>query len=216
MKKRKQESGQAILELLVLVGGFMLLFLGLIFVCGLTDADIVIFLRARNNAELQAASGTSLVAGGSEFSSVSHGELSLYESKETLAFSPTDYVGSSPNNTLKSFHPELNKKTEFEKTPLPEYALQAEIKQWKSLRDADDKVFISDFVPSLSTKNALHTAFLVSGKAPLSAAGGTLVTWCSCLACNPWVKINVSAETLVEAQSNKVYMPLFSRQDMTK
>ena len=50
-----RESGQATLELVTLLIGFIAVFLGLIFICSLADSDINILLDARNNAELRAA-----------------------------------------------------------------------------------------------------------------------------------------------------------------
>lgn len=218
MSYSKKESAQATVELVVLLLGFISVFLGLILVCGLADSDISVLLQARNKAEKNAANSV-LTVGGAEFGSLRSGTHDVYDTSEELVFSPQDYVGRSFNNSLKAFHPELNKKTEFETVKPAVYTQQAELKEWKSLRNADQKLFISDFVPSLSNKNALEAAVLVSGTAQ-SMESPFLISGCaSCsfaAGLSSWFGLKVEPENLKYAAGNRVYMPLFSRQDNTK
>ena len=100
--RNSRQSGQAMLELLFLLIGFVSLFLGLVFVCGLSDGDIGIFLRARNNAELLASDSNSSRLNGLEFGAPRHGSYDIYGRDEELVFSPQDYTGKSANNTILS------------------------------------------------------------------------------------------------------------------
>lgn len=219
MRYSKKESAQATVELVVLLLGFISVFLGLILICGLTDSDISVLLQARNNAERTASGSGSLTVGGAEFGSVRHGTHSLYETDEELTFSPQDYVGRNVSNTLNAFYPELNKRTEFANPGPAVYTQQAEMKEWKSLRDVDNQLFTSDFVPFLNNKNALDTAFLVSGTAH-NIASPFLVSGCDTCgftgSLSSWFGLKVVPDNLKYASGNRVYMPVFSRQDTSK
>ena len=211
---REKESGQATLELLVLLIGFVSLFLGLVFVCGLADGDIGILLSARNNAELLASGSGSNTVSGPEFGAVTHGTHEVYEKEETLVFSPQDYVGKTINNTIDEYPAAFSSQNDSVLSDSNQnYRLQAEMKDWKNIRTAGNGVFKADFVSDLSTKNALEAADLVSATSSERSA----VTTLSGKNSNDffsgfikWFGIQLSSSALKRAPGNRVYMPLFS------
>lgn len=217
MKKFDSQSGQATLELLVLLIGFVSLFLGLIFVCGLADGDIGILLSARNNAELSAAVRNANTASGPEFGNVFNGTHDIYNKDERLVFSPTDYTGRSPENTIAEFPSHFYKPEDSVlRDTHNDYKLQAEMKEWKNIRNAGNGFFKADFVSDLVNDNALSAARLVS------ATSGNLpsvTTVSGCKSCDffsgfaQWFGINISDDTLKRASGNRVYMPVLSREE---
>ena len=217
MKKFDSQSGQATLELLVLLIGFVSLFLGLIFVCGLADGDIGILLSARNNAELSAAVRNAYTASGAEFGSVFNGTHDIYNKDEKLVFSPTDYTGRSPENTIAEFPSHFYKPEDSVlRDSDNDYKLQAEMKEWKNIRNAGNGFFKADFASDLVNDNALSAARLVS------ATSGDLssVTTVSVFYSHDffsgfarWFGINISSDTLKRASGNRVYMPVLSREE---
>ena len=217
MKKFHHQSGQATLELLVLLIGFVSLFLGLVFVCGLADGDIGILLKARNHAELAAAGSNPMTVGGAEFGNVNSGTHDIYEKDERLIFSPKDYTGRSPNNTLKEFPAAFSSQQDSVLSDThTDYKLQAEMKEWKNFRDAGNGFFRSDFVNSIDTGNGLSAARLVSAE----SSGASCVTTVPCCGTNDffsglakWFGISISCDSLQRASGNRVYMPVFSKLD---
>ena len=217
MKKFDPHSGQATLELLVLLIGFVSLFLGLIFVCGLADGDIGILLSARNNAELSAAVRNANTAAGPEFGNVFSGTHDIYGKDERLVFSPKDYTGRSPANTLAEFPASFYKPEDSVlKDTHTDYKLQAEMKEWKNIRNAGNGSFKADFVSGLVNDNALSAARLVS------ATSGNLSSVTTVSGSNSseffsgfarWFGINISRDTLKRASGNRVYMPVLSREE---
>ena len=211
---RGHESGQATIELLVLLIGFVSLFLGLVFVCGLADGDIGILLNARNNAELLASGSGSNTVTGPEFGAVTHGTHEIYSKEEYLVFSPQDYVGKTINNTIDEFPAAFSSQHDSVLSDSNRnYRLQAEMKEWKNIRNAGNGVFKADFVSGLSTKNALEAADLVSA----TSSERSVVTTLSGKNSDDffsgfikWFGIRLSSSALKRAPGNRVYMPLFS------
>ena len=212
---RGHESGQATLELLILLIGFVSLFLGLVFVCGLADGDIGILLSARNNAELLASGSVSNTVRGPEFGAVTHGTHEIYEKEEALVFSPQDYVGKNINNTIDEFPAAFSsQKDSVLSDDHRDYKLQAEMKEWKNIRDAGNGVFKADFVSDLSTKNALEAADLVSATSSGQSGITTLSGKNSADFFSGFIKwfgVQISSSALKSAPGNRVYMPQFSQ-----
>ena len=213
--RNSRQSGQAMLELLFLLSGFVSLFLGLVFVCGLSDGDIGIFLKARNNAELTASGSDPARLGGLEFGAVKHGSYDIYGKSEELVFSPTDYTGKSANNTINLFPSSFySAKDSVLQNDDPDYIHQAEIKGWKDFRSSGNGLFRADFVTDLTDKNALDAASLVSAVSTSQSSVTTIPgeyseDFYSGLA--TWLGLRISGSTLRNASGNRVYMPIFSR-----
>ena len=213
--KNSSQSGQAMLELLFLLIGFVSLFLGLVFVCGLSDGDIGIFLKARNNAELLASDSNSSGLDGLEFGAVKHGSYNVYGKNEELVFSPLDYTGRSANNTINLFPSSFySAKDSVLSNDNKDYTLQAEMKEWKDFRPSGNGLFKADFVTDLTDKNALDAASLVSAVSTSQSSVTTIPgeysrDFYSGLA--TWLGLRISGSTLRNASGNRVYMPIFSR-----
>ena len=213
--KNSRQSGQAMLELLFLLIGFVSLFLGLVFVCGLSDGDIGIFLKARNNAELLASDSKSSGLDGLEFGAVKHGSYNVYGKNEELVFSPLDYTGRSANNTINLFPSSFySAKDSVLSNDNKDYTLQAEMKEWKDFRPSGNGLFKADFVTDLTDKNALDAASLVSAVSTSQSSVTTIPgeysrDFYSGLA--TWLGLRISGSTLRNASGNRVYMPIFSR-----
>ena len=218
--KRNFQSGQAITELVVLLIGFVAVFLGLVFVCGLSDGDINIFLLARNRAELAAAGDSSAAVSGAEFGSPENYGHTVYSVSEPLVFSPRDTAARRASNSLDGFPGAFSSGDVSEPADTDsDYQLQAKMNSWKKLSDAGNGALSSDFVTDLTLMNALDAACLVSGRAS-SVGENTLV---NSSAQKPetadalrraffsWFGVRFSGRTLVEAPGNRVYMPVFSR-----
>ena len=217
MKKFDSQSGQATLELLVLLIGFVSLFLGLVFVCGLADGDIGILLSARNNAELSASVRNADYAAGPEFGSVFSGSHDIYSRSENLIFSPQDYTGRSPANTLAQFPSSFySAEDSVLRDSGSDYKLQAEMKDWKNIRNAGNGFFKADFASSLVSDNALSAARLVSATSEDLSSVTTVGCKCSgdfFSGFSKWFGIRISSDTLQRASGNRVYMPVLTRQE---
>lgn len=218
--KRNFQSGQAITELVVLLIGFVAVFLGLLFVCGLADGDINIFLTARNQAELAAAGSPPAAVSGAEFGSPVNDPVKIYSVGEPLVFSPRDIPSRRASNSLDGFPGAFTD----ESVSAPggtdnDYLLQAKMKRWKSLKNAESGAFSSDYVTDLTLMNSLDAADLVSGRAS-GVAENTLLSNSAQKAGTAdalhrtflsWFGVRFSGSALVNAPGNRVYMPVFSR-----
>ncbi|MBQ9502436.1 MAG: hypothetical protein IJU70_09795 [Lentisphaeria bacterium] len=218
--RRNLQSGQAITELVILLIGFVAVFLGLLFVCGLADGDINIFLIARNRAELAAAGSPSAAVSGAEFGSPAHDRIDIYSADEPLVFSPRDTPNRRASNSLDGFPGAFTD----ESVSAPEstdndYLLQAKLKRWKSLKNAGHGAFASDYVTDLALINALEAADLISGRAS-GVSENTLLSNSAQKAGTAdalhrtflsWFGVKFSGNALVNAPGNRVYMPVFSR-----
>ena len=213
--KNSHQSGQAMLELLFLLIGFVSLFFGLVFVCGLSDGDIGIFLKARNNAELTASGSNPTRLDGLEFGATRHGSYDIYGKDEELVFSPQDYTGKTANNTINLFPSSFySAKDSVLSKDDQDYKLQAEMKEWKNFRSSGNGLFRADFVTDLTDKNALDAASLVSAVSTSQSSVTTISSeyshdFYSGLA--TWLGLRISGSTLRNATGNRVYMPIFSR-----
>ena len=219
-RKRDLQSGQAITELVMLLIGFAAVFLGLLFVCGLADGDIGIFLSARNQAELAAAGTAPVAVSGAEFGTPENDFVRIYSSEDALVFSPRDAPRRRASGSLDSFSGAFSD----ESVSVPDdsdgdYLLQAKLKGWKSLKSAGQGAFLSDCVTDLTLMNALDAACLVTGRASGVPENTLLIdsaqkpgtsealrrTFLS------WFGVKFSGRALVGAPGNQVYMPVFSR-----
>jgi len=217
---RKHQSGQALTELMILLIGFVAVFLGLLFVCGLSDGDINIFLLARNQAELTAAGGSPSAAAGAEFGTAENYRHDIYSVPEPLVFSPRDTVDRRASNSIDGFPGAFSASDASDPEDRDgDYRLQAKMNSWKKLSDAGNGALSSDFVTDLTLHNAFSAADLVAGRA--SGVGeNTLV---NSSAQKPgtaealrqtffsWFGVRFSGRALIDAPGNQVYMPVFSR-----
>ena len=217
---KKRQSGQALTELVILLLGFVAVFLGLLFVCGLSDGDINIFLLARNEAELAAAGNSPAASAGAEFGTVENYRHGIYSVPEPLVFSPRDTVDRRASNSIDTFPGAFSDASVSEPDDQDsDYQLQAKMNSWKKLSDAGNGALSSDFVTDLSLHNALSAADLVAGRA--SGIGENALVNSS--AHKPgtatalhrtffsWFGVRFSGRALADAPGNQVYMPVFSR-----
>lgn len=221
MKRLCSQSGQATFELMTLLIGFVAVFLGLIFVCGLADSDLEIFLRARNRSELAASGSVQNVPGGLEFGNTTFYEHDIYTESGSIAFSPQDTVSRVAKNSISTFpagfsDPQYSRPDQ-QNNP---YFLQAKMEKWKPLQQVESSTFHSDFVTPLVKYNAFDAADLVSGTServnqvsilnPAHQKPGT--TDALYRAVYKWFGVRISAGTLENAPGNRVYMPVFNRE----
>ena len=104
MKKRNKQSGQALMELLVLLLSFVICFLGLLLIMGFSIANIEILSDAKFNAEKSAQN----VTFGSDGKDIHKWKYTFYEAiSEYIPFLPLDEPGGLQNN-LDSFNKEFN------------------------------------------------------------------------------------------------------------
>lgn len=104
MKIKRQNSGQAIMELLVLMLLFAVVFLGILLVMGLSVANVEIFLSAKYDAEEDAQFADS----GTEGREIYSWRYTYFDiTKDRIPFLPKDEANVVQNN-LDSFHREFN------------------------------------------------------------------------------------------------------------
>lgn len=114
MKNRQKQSGQAIMELLVLLLAFVVCFLGLIMIMGFSIANIEIFMEAKYNSERKAQYADN---GGDGISDFKNWEYTKYELiEQPIPFLPKDKpIGTQ--KSLEKFNTRFNEKqNEDEKT----------------------------------------------------------------------------------------------------
>ena len=165
-----------------------------------------------------AASGKiSNTVAGPEFGTVRHGTHDIYSKGEELVFSPQDYTGRTANNTIEKFHPAFfQPEDSVLRDEHEDYKLHAEMKAWKDFRNAGNGLFSADFVTGLDTKNAFGTAELVSATSSATSSVTTVSGQYSqdfFSGFAKWFGLRVSSDTLIRAPGNRVYMPVFSKQE---
>ena len=219
MKKMwSQESGQATLELVVLLIGFIAVFLGLAFVSGLADSDLDILLRARNNAENAAANAVDTQRIGMEFGESQQYRPDIYSQSRELIFSPMEEKLYRSGNTIESFPDAFN--TPVNSVPdetSAEYLHQAKLEKWKSFSGIAGNAFRADYVTGLSGENARGTANMVVGSVSGVNAVSTLTRVRNRKALDEsfqkFFGVRIRASALENAPGNQVYMPVISESE---
>ncbi len=100
MKKNKlitgnSDSGQAIVEMSIGLIGIMVIFLGLIFIAGLTISNVKIYLSAKNNAEYSSRNSSDFSGAGDAIYSWNYGA-------DNLPFSADDEIEYVPLNDAET------------------------------------------------------------------------------------------------------------------
>ena len=217
---RHSEQGQAIIELVMLLFGFTIVFLGLVFISGLSDADLYAFTQARNDAELTASDtreGTPPRL--AEFGVVKRFKPDIYKDSDYLDFSPMDRTGYVQGNTIGSFPSAFTNGAVSEPGKFSnDYFVQAKLEEWKDMRNADTQVFKADFVTGLANLNARGAADLVAGRAKninnvttlnsLHHRAGTVNALYRTF--QRLFGVRITPRMLEDAPGNVVYMPVFS------
>ena len=214
-----RESGQATLELVTLLIGFIAVFLGLIFICSLADSDINILLDARNNAELRAAAENPTASAGAEFATSSNGVHDIYNDSTVMTFSPQDLPNYTAGNTISNFPSAFTDRSYSVPSSGSNIRDQhAKLEAWKNFNAVDSNVFRNDFASGLSMQNALEAAQLVSG----TSDGKNQLSLINSSHQKPgtaqrlrntfftWFGVRVSDNALKNVPGNRVYMPVLN------
>lgn len=102
--KKKQNSGQAIMELLVLMLSFSICFLGLLLIMGISISNISVF----NDAKFEADNRAQFANYGADGDSISHWVYTLFElTGQRIPFLPFDKPSSSLYDDFTEFSEQL-------------------------------------------------------------------------------------------------------------
>jgi hypothetical protein len=105
----KSETGQAIVEMCIGIIAIMAIFLGVIFISGLSISNVKIYLEAKNNAEYFSRSGTGVSGAGSAIYTWDYGDYTIGDSTiQNLPFTANDQIVSvSLNNADSVFNDQI-------------------------------------------------------------------------------------------------------------
>jgi hypothetical protein len=97
--QHKSEKGQAIAEMCIGLIAIMVVFLGVIFIAGLSISNIKIFLGAKNNAEYISHNGNAISGAGSSIYSWDYGDYTIGDTVVTnLPFTANDRIIAVADN----------------------------------------------------------------------------------------------------------------------
>jgi len=218
---RVRESGQASLEFAVMLIGFGVVLLGMIFLCAVSYDDNGILLDAKYRAESAAsnASASSDFASGREITTWDYTKIDLFSTGSTIVipFTTTDRSRGTSDNSIGGAGNALSDDSVSEPTPRigGDRTFTYDYK-WLSPKDFASDLDL-DFYDELdSGKNAMDAAQLVKGV----SSGNTYGTMEDFFRNSPrngtvysygrtydWFGLKVRESDLSRSPTNQVYMP---------
>ena len=169
------QSGQATMEFVAILIGFVALMLGIIFVSGLSLSSNKMLMSARNNAErLARHSNYDAAAQGLEYLNWTKTKVKLYDNKSIdIPFGLNDEITRKDynsifdskdalTNSLYSGDESLEIKKELKSTKYYDYKDWVGPNKFSPL--SNNTVLNNDFFDAVTTSNALEAARLIQGE----------------------------------------------------
>lgn len=170
-KVTPKESGQAMIELAIMLLLMTFATIGMLLVCGLADFSDEALLESRFNAESKARSGNADVS-GSEYDTWNNTDNNVYDDRLNIPFT----IGERPskgNSEIGSLGNELNDPVYSVPKEDNPYAIYRKLNTYHKLDDFDASMFSNDFYESSLNQTMLDAANLASGS-PDNSSGNPL------------------------------------------
>ncbi len=225
--RNNRESGQAMIELAVMLVALLAVVLGVVFVCGILRSGNIQFLRSKTVAEISSRTGGAPMDSSSDISRWNYGTLEIWgettvrsadgststlsAATATIPFTSMDTISHYGGNALGEIPAAFN---DDEASNSDSYRYK-----WMQLQDFDSTAFRADFTPGLS--NAIGAAGLVRGRAASDrnalhdfdkgykgdAAAGMRKSF------TIWFGVTIPDRTIYENPVFDVYIPVVEKQE---
>jgi hypothetical protein len=157
----KRESGQAMIELAVMLLLLTFATIGMLLVCGLSDFSGDALLESRFNAELKARTGNSDVS-GTEYTTWKSEDNDFLDNKLNIPFA----IGERPTRGASDIGPfgeNLNDAVHSVPDETRPYSNYRKLNTYHKLNDFDSAMFSNDFYENASNQTMLEAANLSLG-----------------------------------------------------